>query len=180
MKQKKMDFETGSKKIFVKRLKTLKIPYLKKKSPNFFRFIKIADIFYQVSTSFWNCSIWSKTDRLVKETIWDSPKGEKPDSGHNFFKLVYSDLFIGLFCIFLTYCWIKIVSGQIPDPTRKSLRVDMELPRGAFAQIFSKLCHIFLNVAFWILRRHCLCLWSCTCAQASKQINLFPLVLSMR
>ena len=30
MKQKKMDFETGSKKIFVKRLKTLKIPYLKK------------------------------------------------------------------------------------------------------------------------------------------------------
>ena len=43
MKQKKMDFETGSKKIFVKRLKTLKIPYFFKKSPSFFRFMKIAN-----------------------------------------------------------------------------------------------------------------------------------------
>ena len=127
--QKKLNFETTSKNIFSKRLKTLKIPSAPKKSPRCPDFMKIPKGIYQDNFSFLNCSIWLKNGRLVKKTVLDSQKGEKRHFDHNFFKIGHSELFIGLFCLLLTHWWYKIVIWQIPDAIRKSVWVDMELPR---------------------------------------------------
>ena len=117
-----------SKKIFTKRLKTLRIPSAPKKSPRCPDFMKIPKWIYQDNFSFLNCSIWLKNGRLVKKTVLDSQKGEKRLYDHNFFKIGHSELFIGLFCWLLTQWRYKIVIWQIPDAIRKSVWVDMELP----------------------------------------------------
>ena len=119
---------TTPKKIFTKRLKSLKIPFAPKKSPRCPDFMKIPKGIYQDNFSFLNCSIWLKNGRLVKKTVLDSQKGEKRHFDHNFFKIGHSELFIGLFCLLLTHWWYKIVIWQIPDAIRKSVWVDMELP----------------------------------------------------
>ena len=92
-----------SKKIFTKRLKTLRIPSAPKKSPRCPDFMKIPKGIYQDNFSFLNCSIWLKNGRLVKKTVLDSQKGEKRHFDHNFFKIGHSELFIGLFCLLLTH-----------------------------------------------------------------------------
>ena len=91
--------------------------------------MKIPKGIYQDNFSFLNCSIWLKNGRLVKKTVLDSQKGEKRHFDHNFFKIGHSELFIGLFCLLLTHWWYKIVIWQIPDAIRKSVWVDMELPK---------------------------------------------------
>ena len=136
----------GSKNIFSKRLKTLKIPSAPKKSPRCPDFMKIPKGIYQDNFSFLNCSIWLKNGRLVKKTVLDSQKGEKRHFDHNFFKIGHSELFIGLFCLLLTHWWYKIVIWQIPDAIRKSVWVDMELPNSQLPVLlpssWSRLCSV--------------------------------------